>query len=118
MANAVTLEQVVLSVAYAFGLRVNDIMGRRRFPQHAGPRQIAYALGRKHTNLSLPQIGKYFGGRDHKTILHGIRKFEDGGFSDMQDRIDRAEVLIEKCSYAVFIRNPVPVFRTCRRVVA
>ena len=63
-------------VAEHYGLRPEDIRGRRR-PRHISqPRQIAMYLARKHTEASYPELGRAFGGKDHTTVLAAFRKIE------------------------------------------
>lgn len=82
------------SVAEFFGLKVSDLEGSKRTREIVYPRQIAIYLIRKHTNLSLPQIGKEFGDRDHTTIMHSCEKIENELKSNenLKERIE----LIEK----------------------
>ncbi len=67
-------ESITNGVAKFFNVKVPDMKGPRRTKQLVMPRQIAMYLARKHTGLSLPEIGKRFGGRDHTTVLHAVRK--------------------------------------------
>jgi len=69
-----TVDSIQSGVARFFGVKVNDLKGPRRHKQIVVPRQIAMYLARKHTDLSLPEIGKRFGNRDHTTVLHAVRK--------------------------------------------
>ena len=66
------MRMIVRHSRYGF----HDICSRRRFRPVVKARQAAMWLLRKHTSLSLPQIGKCFGGRDHTTVLHAIKKIE------------------------------------------
>jgi chromosomal replication initiator protein len=54
----------------------------RRVRQVALPRQVAMYLAKKLTTLSLPEIGKSFGGRDHTTVLHAFRKIQEAMIGD------------------------------------
>ncbi len=69
-----TVDSIQSGVARFFEVKVQDLKGPRRTKQIVIPRQIAMYLTRKHTGLSLPEIGKRFGGRDHTTVLHAVRK--------------------------------------------
>lgn len=69
-----TVDSIQSGVARFFGVKVTDLKGPRRTKQVVVPRQIAMYLARKHTNLSLPEIGRRFGNRDHTTVLHAVRK--------------------------------------------
>lgn len=67
-------EEVIRTVAQNFGITVDSIRGRSRSRQVALPRQIAMYLLRVESNISLPQIGEYLGGRDHTTVMYGCEK--------------------------------------------
>lgn len=72
----VSIENIQKTVADFFSIRVSDLKGKRRNRQIARPRQIAMALSKELTSLSLPDIGEAFGGRDHTTIIHGCKKVD------------------------------------------
>lgn len=67
----VTLDVIVHAVTEHFGLRRVDLQSKRRTKPLTEPRQICMFLARRLTNLSLEEIGAYFGGRDHSTVLYG-----------------------------------------------
>ncbi|GMU81541.1 MAG: hypothetical protein AMXMBFR47_14120 [Planctomycetota bacterium] len=67
---------IIELVAKHFGLRSADLIGRKRSRSVAHPRQLAIYLARKLTPLSLEEIGSYFGGRDHSTVLHAATVVE------------------------------------------
>jgi chromosomal replication initiator protein len=69
-----TLEAIVRVVTSHFNVRVSDLQSRRRTNAIAYPRQIAMYLARKLTRHSLEEIGRYFGGRDHSTVLYAVEK--------------------------------------------
>jgi len=73
----VTIQNIQRTVAEYFKMRVSDLHSKRRNRHIARPRQIAMALAKELTNLSLPEIGDAFGGRDHTTVLHGCRKIQE-----------------------------------------
>ena len=56
-----------------FKLKVSDLLSKKRVRNIARPRQIAMALAKDLTQMSLPEIGDAFGGRDHTTVLHACR---------------------------------------------
>lgn len=60
-------------VARRFGVKVTDLQGKKRSKDMTLPRHVSMYLARQHTALSLQEIGGYFGGRDHSTVLHGSR---------------------------------------------
>lgn len=73
----ITLDLIIKEVATHFSLKVAELKATRRIKSIIVPRQIAMYLCRKLTNSSLVSIGEKFGGKDHATIIHSIRKVED-----------------------------------------
>lgn len=73
----VSIEEIQTKVASFYNLRLSDILSPRRARPVARPRQIAMYLSKILTPHSLPDIGRKFGGRDHTTIIHGVRKIEE-----------------------------------------
>ena len=69
-----SLKAILFAVAAAFRVPVIDIVSHRRARRICEARHAAFRIARDLTLLSLPQIGKRIGGRDHTTVLHGIRK--------------------------------------------
>lgn len=69
-------KQVIEEIAEYYGLRVDDLSGKRRSKDVVLPRQIAMYILRSELDLSFPQIGGHLGGRDHTTIMHGCEKVE------------------------------------------
>jgi chromosomal replication initiator protein len=65
-------------VAEEFGVSLQDLKTRRRNKNIVLPRQIAMYLSRELTDLSLPEIGDFFGGKDHTTVLHSYNKIKEG----------------------------------------
>jgi chromosomal replication initiator protein len=72
-----TVPEIIGAVTRKFGVRVSDLQGKRRNKSVALPRQVCMHLARRLTKLSLEEIGGYFGGRDHTTVLHAERKVEE-----------------------------------------
>lgn len=70
----VTINNIQKVVAEYYNIRVSELHSKRRNRQVARPRQIAMALAKELTTMSLPDIGDAFGGRDHTTVLHACRK--------------------------------------------
>ncbi|MBU6459440.1 MAG: chromosomal replication initiator protein DnaA [Proteobacteria bacterium] len=70
----ISIENIQKTVADYYKIKVADMYSRKRSQQVARPRQVAMALAKELTNLSLPAIGDAFGGRDHTTVLHACRK--------------------------------------------
>ena len=69
-------EVIQLQVAAAFDLTRNELLGQSRTAGAVRARQVAIYLTRELTDLSLPQIGRLYGGRDHSTVLNSIRRIE------------------------------------------
>jgi chromosomal replication initiator protein len=74
--SRVTIESIQAAVANYFNIRVQDLKSPSRARKVALPRQIAMYLSRKYTPVSLREIGGYFGGKDHSTIIHALDKIE------------------------------------------
>ena len=70
----VTIEDIVRSVTAEFSVRVADLQSKKRTRSIVLPRQICMYLARNFTRLSLEEIGRYFGGRDHSTVIHAEEK--------------------------------------------
>lgn len=73
----ISIENIQKTVVDYFGIRMSDLKSKRRNRQIARPRQIAMALAKELTNLSLPDIGDAFGGRDHTTVIHACKKVDE-----------------------------------------
>ncbi len=84
----VTVQNIQKTVAEYFKMRVSDLHSKRRNRQITRPRQIAMALSKELTSMSLPEIGDAFGGRDHTTVLHAQRKVKELIGSDARVRED------------------------------
>ena len=80
----VTIEEIQRKVAEHYNIRLSDMIGPKRVRTIARPRQIAMYLAKQLTSRSLPDIGRRFGGRDHTTIMHGVRKIEELMTADSQ----------------------------------
>ena len=72
-----TLDLIIKRTAEFYNIRVSEMIGQRRTQAIARPRQIAMFLAKSLTTKSLPDIGRAFGGRDHTTVIHAVRKIED-----------------------------------------
>ncbi|MFZ2629274.1 MAG: helix-turn-helix domain-containing protein, partial [Rugosibacter sp.] len=69
----VSLEQIQKTVADFYKIKTADLYSKKRSRAIARPRQIAMWLAREITGHSLPEIGDFFGGRDHTTVIHACR---------------------------------------------
>lgn len=75
--SQITVENIQKTVADFYKIKIADMYSKRRPANIAVPRQIAMYLAKELTQKSLPEIGDLFGGRDHTTVLHAVRKITD-----------------------------------------
>jgi chromosomal replication initiator protein len=73
----ISIENIQKTVADYYKIKVSEMYSKKRSRNVARPRQVAMALAKELTQLSLPDIGEAFGGRDHTTVLHACRKIAD-----------------------------------------
>jgi chromosomal replication initiator protein len=73
----ITIDEIQKRVAEHFNIRLSDMHSARRARAVARPRQVAMYLAKQLTARSLPEIGRKFGGRDHTTVMHAVRKIEE-----------------------------------------
>jgi chromosomal replication initiator protein len=90
----VTIEEIQKRVAEHFNIRIADMHSARGARIVARPRQVAMYLAKQLTSRSLPEIGRKFGGRDHTTVMHAVRKIEelrakDASFAEDVDLLRR-----------------------------
>ena len=90
----ITIEEIQKKVAEHFNIRLTDMHSPRRSRSVARPRQIAMYLAKSITSRSLPEIGRKFGGRDHTTVMHAVKKIEelkqeDNNFNEDIDLLKR-----------------------------
>jgi chromosomal replication initiator protein len=92
--RAITIQEVADAVIRRYSARLSDLQGRERAQSVAVPRQICMFLARRLSNRSLEEIGVFFGGRDHTTVLHAERKVRrmiehDPAFRGLVEAIER-----------------------------
>ncbi|WP_346323313.1 chromosomal replication initiator protein DnaA [Emcibacter sp. SYSU 3D8] len=73
----VSIAEIQRHVAEYFNVRLSDLLSARRARAVARPRQVAMYLAKQLTSRSLPEIGRKFGGRDHTTVMHAVRRIEE-----------------------------------------
>ena len=78
----ISIENIQKTVADYYKIKVSEMYSKKRSRIVARPRQMAMAIAKELTSLSLPDIGEAFGGRDHTTVLHGYRKINELRVSD------------------------------------
>jgi len=92
--RALSIQDVTDAVLRRYNVRLSDLQSKRRVQSVAMPRQVCMYLARRLTNRSLEEIGAFFGGRDHSTVLHAERKIErmvekDATFRGLVEAIER-----------------------------
>lgn len=80
----ITIQQILDAVTKYYNVRLSDLQSKKRHKSIAFPRQVCMYLARRHTHYSLEEIGGYFGGRDHTTVLHAVRTV-DADFKEDRD---------------------------------
>lgn len=93
--RALTIEAVQAAVCEYYGVRLSDLLSKRRTKNVVLPRQVAMYLARGLTAASFPSIGERFGNRDHSTVIHAFKTVsrkirEDDSFRSLVDQIERS----------------------------
>jgi chromosomal replication initiator protein len=93
----ITIDEIQRKVADHYNLKLTDMASPRRAREVARPRQVAMYLSKQLTPRSLPEIGRKFGGRDHTTVMHAVKKIEelvraDNDFAQEVDLLKRTLV--------------------------
>jgi chromosomal replication initiator protein len=93
-----TVQNILKTVASYYNIKVLDIKSKRRTREISTTRQIAMYLCREHTKLSLPEIGKQFGGKDHTTVIFSHKKISNiiKENNDLKNQISEILSLIEE----------------------
>lgn len=97
------VQRIQRQVAYHYGIPVLEMTSNRRPKDVALARQVAYYLARELTPLSLPSIGRRFGGRDHTTVLHGIRRI-----AELEDTDPKIAADLDKLRTLLGAEKPAP----------
>ena len=94
----ITVQQVLEAVSKEFGIPAKELQSKRRIKSVVVPRHIGIYLARQHTRMSLEEIGGFFGGRDHSTVLHSIKKGKAMIAEDpeMSERVRRLSGQLER----------------------
>jgi chromosomal replication initiator protein len=97
-AQKFTIEGIQKVVADYFNIKVSDLRAKKRTVSIVRPRQIAMYLVRELTSHSFPEIGEYFGGKDHTTVLHSCNKIAGERDKDVSVRslLDKLTGLLKK----------------------
>lgn len=93
----VTIEEIQRRVAEYYNVRLADMLSARRARAVARPRQVAMYLSKQLTTRSLPEIGRKFGGRDHTTVIHAVRRIDELRAADqgMDEDVDLLRRMLE-----------------------
>jgi len=94
----ITVDFIQRAVAEEFGVSLQDLKTKRRNKSIVLPRQIAMYLSRELTDLSLPEIGGVFGGKDHTTVLHSYNKIQEqlNKNEELKERVNRVIQIIKQ----------------------
>ena len=92
----IKIEDILRIISRHFGVSKSDLISQRRHRSVVWPRQIGMYLAKQLTARSLPEIGRRFGGRDHTTVLHAIRKIEGelNANNRLRDELDELKKLL------------------------
>ncbi len=90
----ITVDEIMRKVSEHYNVRIADLLGPKRTRTIARPRQVAMYLAKTMTQRSLPEIGRRFGGRDHTTVIHAVRKIKE--LQDSDQRIAEDVVLLRR----------------------
>jgi chromosomal replication initiator protein len=94
--ETIPAEAILKNVASFFNVRLTDLKAKKKNKSFVLPRQVAMYLCRKLTGLSLQEIGEKFGGKDHTTVLHAIKKIEQKSMEDLilKESLDKLTRLV------------------------
>ena len=92
----IKIDEILKVISRHFGVSKSDLLSERRHRSVVWPRQIGMYLAKQLTSRSLPEIGRRFGGRDHTTVLHAIRKIEShlAGNPRLKDELEELKKLL------------------------
>ncbi|MGC8603064.1 MAG: chromosomal replication initiator protein DnaA [Desulfomonilaceae bacterium] len=74
--KTITIEDIISHVAKSFNIKITDLKSKKKHKLYSLPRQVGMYLARNLTDLSYPEIGAAFGGKDHSTVIYGAKKIE------------------------------------------
>ena len=94
----ITVDFIQRCVAEEFGVSLQELKTKRRNKQVVFPRQIAMYLSRELTDLSLPEVGELFGGKDHTTVLHSYKKIKEEIYNkpELKERVEKVIQVIKQ----------------------
>ena len=91
------ITEIQKKTAEYYHIKIEDLKSARRSREIARPRQIAMYLTKTMTGLSFPEIGRKFGGKDHTTILHAVRRVEEliAEDNDIADQVGQLKIILK-----------------------
>jgi chromosomal replication initiator protein len=92
-AKLISIDNIQRIVSHYYKIKTADLVGKRRTASLAKARHMAMYLSKKMTHKSYPEIGSFFGGRDHTTVLHGCRRIEKSLDSSLDIKEDFANLM-------------------------
>jgi chromosomal replication initiator protein len=90
-----SIEAIQSAVCDAFAITVDELLSTSRSARLVWPRQVAMYLARENTNLTFPDIGRRFGGRNHTTVMHAVKRTADRLTTD-REAFDTVRELTER----------------------
>ena len=110
---AVKVSDIHRAAAFVFNISGDVLISPSRYRRHCIPRWSAMYLTRKYTRLSYPQIGRYFGGRDHSTVMSGIRQISGlvATDSDVSASVTSVEAVARKFAQLRIERDAVNILK-------
>ena len=98
---SISLDDIQKNVAAFYNVKVIDLKSKKKIKVLSHPRQVAMYLCRKYTQKSFPEIGKFFGGKDHSTVMHAVRKISQMSTDDpvFKKDLDSIERIVENQNY-------------------
>ena len=102
----ITMQDITEAVAEAYNVPAADILGPYKPRRISQPRQAAYALCRSISGKSWPEIGRFFGGRDHTSAIYGVRAHETRLMRD-QEYSQAFDDAVRAIKPPIFIRTPI-----------
>jgi chromosomal replication initiator protein len=94
----IQIQEIMSIVTERFGVKLSDLQGRRRSRSIALPRQVCMYFARELTEHSLGEIGGFFGGRDHTTVLHAHKLVQQRRQQDVtfRSRLEQIEATLRR----------------------
>lgn len=115
---AVKVSDIHRAAAFIFNISGDVVTSPSRCRRYCRARWAAMYLTRKYTRLSYPQIGRYFGGRDHSTVMYGIRRISDMAAADgkILARVASVEAVARKFAALRIERDSAHVLKLCAEI--